>query len=291
MERRRWEGGPGSLAVAGNGHSPVTGIGVLVLGYGGAILDASPNACRLLGRTREKVLVARLDDVLDLCDSGCIAVVLGKSGERGAEIEASLAERIRDEETEKRRFRAAFEMAPVGAAHVAPDGRWLWANERLLKIVGYSREELLARTFQDITHRSDLDVDLEQGKRLLSGEIDAFSMEKRYLHKDGSVVWVALKVSLVRKLSGEADFFTSVVEDITERKLKELVPDPLKPGEMDVLRLVASGRTNRQISRELRYSVGNIKHRVQSILKKLGTGDRNEAVEKAVDIGLVLPPN
>jgi PAS domain S-box-containing protein len=118
----------------------------------------------------------------------------------------------------EQRFRAAFEQAAVGIAHVAPDGRFLRINQKFCDIVGYNRDEMLSGTFQNITHPDDLDADLGHIARLLAGEIPTYSMEKRYRRKDSSLVWVNLTVALVRKDSGAADYFISVVEDITERR-------------------------------------------------------------------------
>jgi PAS domain S-box-containing protein len=125
---------------------------------------------------------------------------------------------LRDSEA---RFRAIFENAAVGIARVAPDGRWLEVNQRLCDIVGYSREELMTKTFADITHPDDLDQDLESVRRMLAGEIDTYLMEKRYFRKDGSVVWVNLTVSLTCKADGSPDYFISIVENITARKHAE----------------------------------------------------------------------
>lgn len=119
------------------------------------------------------------------------------------------------------RFRATFEQAAVGIAHVSPEGRWLRVNQRLCDIVGYTREELLAKSFQDITHQDDLDTDKEQLKRVLSNEISTYNLEKRYLKKGGELIWINLTVSLVRNDRGEPDYFISVVEDISERKAAE----------------------------------------------------------------------
>jgi PAS domain S-box-containing protein len=121
----------------------------------------------------------------------------------------------------EQRFRATFEQAAVGIAHVALDGRWLLVNDRLLEIVGFERDELLARTFQDITHPDDLAADLEQVKRLLTGELQTYGMEKRYLRSDRSFVWVNLTVSLVRHDDGSPAYFISVVEDISRRHRAE----------------------------------------------------------------------
>ncbi|MCP5544244.1 MAG: PAS domain S-box protein [Akkermansiaceae bacterium] len=121
----------------------------------------------------------------------------------------------------ERRFRGTFENAAVGIAHVAPDGTWLRVNHKLCEIVGYSRGELLARSFGDITHPDDLQTDWENARRTLDGEIDSYSSEKRYIHKDGSIRWISLNVSLVRDAAGEPDYFISVMRDIGARKRAE----------------------------------------------------------------------
>jgi len=130
----------------------------------------------------------------------------------------SSAKLIRSEE----QFRSTFEQAAVGIAHVSPLGRFLRINDRFCDIVGYTREEMLARTFQDITHPDDLDADLEHMRQLLGGESLTYSMEKRYLRKDGETVWVNLTVSLLRNRAGDPRWFVSVVEDITKRKTAEV---------------------------------------------------------------------
>lgn len=116
-------------------------------------------------------------------------------------------------------FRATFEQAAVGIAHVGLDGRWLRANRRLCEILGYSRQELLHLGFQDITHPGDLGADLDQVRALLAGKIGSYRMEKRYLRPDGSSVWTLLTVSLLRPSAADAQpYFISVVEDISELK-------------------------------------------------------------------------
>jgi PAS domain S-box-containing protein len=116
-------------------------------------------------------------------------------------------------------FRATFEQAAVGMAHVAPDGTWLRVNQRLCDIVGYDREEMLRLSFQDITHPDDLDTDLAQVRQMLAGEIGRYRMEKRYRCRGGDIVWVDLTVSLVRdEGTGAPLYFISVVEDIDARK-------------------------------------------------------------------------
>jgi len=119
------------------------------------------------------------------------------------------------------RFTTAFELAPIGVALVSPDGHWLKVNGAVCDLVGYSEAELLARTFQDITHPEDLDADLENVRRLLAGEIRTYQMEKRYIHKRGHLVPASLSVSLVRDGQGRPRYFISQIEDITERKQVE----------------------------------------------------------------------
>lgn len=133
--------------------------------------------------------------------------------------ESRLAERsLRESEA---RFRATFEQAAVGIAHVAPSGRFLRINRRFCDIVGYSQEEMLERTFQDITHPEDLDTDLEHVQRLLRGELETYTLEKRYIRKESSPVWVSVTVSLVRNEAGEPGWFVGVVADISQRKMAE----------------------------------------------------------------------
>ena len=118
-------------------------------------------------------------------------------------------------------FQNAFEHAAIGMALVAPDGAWLRVNRSVCDITGYTEAELLQRTFQDITHPEDLDLDLEFVNKMLAGLLDDYRMEKRYLAKNGAIVWVLLSVSLVRDEEGKPRFFISQIQDISERKENE----------------------------------------------------------------------
>ncbi|MDO8248847.1 MAG: PAS domain S-box protein [Rhodoferax sp.] len=134
----------------------------------------------------------------------------------GARTQAEAARR-----DSERRFRATFEQAAVGLSLVAPEGRLLLVNQKLCDIAGYPRDELLSKTFQDITHPDDLDADLSLVRQMLAGEIGTYSLEKRYLRKDGAIAWINLCVALVRRPDGSPDYFISVVEDIQRRKEAE----------------------------------------------------------------------
>jgi len=116
-------------------------------------------------------------------------------------------------------FRDAVEYSAIGIATVGLDGSWITLNKALCDLLGYTQEELLGRTFQDITHPEDLNADLENVGQMLAGKLTHYHMEKRYFHKDGRVIWAILSVSLVRSSDQKPDFFVSQVQDITHRKL------------------------------------------------------------------------
>lgn len=128
---------------------------------------------------------------------------------------------LREGREREARLRGVFDQASVGIALLDQQGRWLQVNGTLCGIVGYSEQELLALDFQAITHPDDLDKDVEQARRVIAGEIPGYQMEKRYLRKDGSVVWIVLHVGRIDATGTSPAYFVSVVEDITERKAAE----------------------------------------------------------------------
>jgi PAS domain S-box-containing protein len=119
------------------------------------------------------------------------------------------------------RFRRFFDQSPLGAAIVSPDFRFLRVNEAFCRITGYSVGEMLSLDFPGITHPEDIAADVAQARRLLAGEIEQYEMEKRYLRKDGAVVWVSLHVRGIRDEGGRFLYFLPLVEDITSRKRAE----------------------------------------------------------------------
>jgi PAS domain S-box-containing protein len=140
----------------------------------------------------------------------------------GTAVDVEDLKRAEDElRKSEARYRATFDNAAVGIAHVDLNGRWLRFNDAVCAITGYSREELVTKTFADITHPDDIDADWAQARQVLAGEIATYSMEKRYLRKDSSIVWVCLTVSLMRDAAGAPQNFISVIEDIGERKQAE----------------------------------------------------------------------
>lgn len=135
-----------------------------------------------------------------------------------------VTERKRAEEAlreSEERFSSAFEFAPIGKALVAPDGRFLKVNYALSNLVGYTKQELLQKTFQEITHPEDLEADLNYVNQMLRKEIDSYQTEKRYIHKSGNIVWALLSVSLVNDSNGEPQYFIAQIQDINQRKKSE----------------------------------------------------------------------
>lgn len=125
------------------------------------------------------------------------------------------AERLAEAEL---RWRLTIDNAPIGIALVGLDGRWLHVNPALCRLVGYREDELLASSFQAITHPDDLDADLTLLAQLVRGEIDHYTLEKRYLHAHGYHVWIRLVVALARRPDGEPLHFIAQIEDVTEQR-------------------------------------------------------------------------
>lgn len=119
------------------------------------------------------------------------------------------------------RFSTSFESAGIGMALVATDGKFLKVNHALCQMVGYTTEEMMERTFQDLTHPEDLEADLALLEKALRGELDSYQMEKRYFHRSGAVVSALLSVSLVRDSRRQPLHFTSQIQDVTQRKKLE----------------------------------------------------------------------
>ncbi|GHD90122.1 diguanylate cyclase [Pseudocitrobacter faecalis] len=121
------------------------------------------------------------------------------------------------------RFRNAMEHSAIGMALVGTEGQWLQVNKSLCQFLGYSPDELREMTFQELTLAEDLDSDLNQRDSLLRGEINTYTMEKRYYTRQGEVVWALLAVSLVRNPDSTPLYFIAQIEDINELKKTEQV--------------------------------------------------------------------
>ena len=133
---------------------------------------------------------------------------------RTRDLETSIAA-LKESEN---RFRTTFELAGTGIVQGSLDGRFTRMNRRFCQIVGYTPDELLDLGFQDLTHPDDLEDEMVMLRSIIDGEVDTYAMEKRYLRKDSTVVWVNLVVTVVRDETGAPDHFIGVIDDITERR-------------------------------------------------------------------------
>jgi PAS domain S-box-containing protein len=121
--------------------------------------------------------------------------------------------------------RAAMDKAPIGKALVRPDGRFIRVNPALCRMLGYLERELLATDFHAVTHPEDVAADRANLRALLDGKVVSYQLEKRYLHRDGRVIWTLLSVSLVRNEDGAVDFLVAQMQDISDRKAAERMKD------------------------------------------------------------------
>ena len=119
------------------------------------------------------------------------------------------------------RLRSYFQFPIVGMAITSLDKSWLEVNSALCDMLGYSQQEMRGMTWSQLTHPDDMDADVAQFSRVLAGEIDTYAMEKRFIHKNGQIIWTALSVSCVRKPDGSLDYTMALLQNITERKRAE----------------------------------------------------------------------
>ncbi len=116
------------------------------------------------------------------------------------------------------KFAKSFNHSAIGMAIVSIKGECKNVNEALCRMLGYSKETLLQKTFQDITHPDDLEKDILLVKKMLNREIETYQLEKRYIHKNGTHIWALLNVALVWNSNNEPQFFVSQIQEITEIK-------------------------------------------------------------------------
>ena len=135
-----------------------------------------------------------------------------------------IADLKRTEETlraSEARFRSYFELPLVGIALTGPDKRWWEVNDRLCELLGYRRSQLLRLSWAELTYPEDLAADLAHFERVMSRRVDGYSLEKRFLRQDGSLLYASVSTRCVRRANGVVDYFVTVVQDITERKQAE----------------------------------------------------------------------
>ena len=121
----------------------------------------------------------------------------------------------------RERFATTCEQAPVGIAHQTLDGRWLWVNQRFCEVLGWPREELLDRTLESISHPDDLAASREFAENVRAGSHPEYTIERRYIRKDGGSVWASRTVSLVHDAAGRPSYLVTFLHDISAQKRVE----------------------------------------------------------------------
>ncbi len=144
--------------------------------------------------------------------------------QRVEELEQSESEWKKEKEELKKSeslFRSYFDLPLYGIAITSPEKGWIQVNDRICSIMGYSRDEIVCKTWSEMTYPDDLAAEAEQFSRVLSGKIDQYNMCKRFIRKDGEVIWTNLSVGCVRNSDSSVDHMVAMVEDITSVKLAE----------------------------------------------------------------------
>ncbi|HSQ03211.1 MAG TPA: PAS domain S-box protein, partial [Burkholderiales bacterium] len=221
----------------------------------GRILLVNPELCRMLGLPEHALLGASLFSRIHEDDrsraASCLKRLVARdvetavedlrfTHENGAPVWVSLSlsvvrddtgvpqycfavvEGIAQRVSAEERFRSTFNQAAVGILHTQPDGGPIsHANQRFTEMLGYTRDELKTKTVNDLTFPEDRGHDRERRLKLLRGEISHYNSERRFVRKDGSVLWAARTVSAARDASSGDVYFIQVIQDISERKQAE----------------------------------------------------------------------
>ena len=225
---------------------------ILVTDLQGNFTDVNSSLCKMLAYTREELLRMNISALIDADDLSQRPIVLSwpapgthlfnerrviaKDGTiRDVEAnlkqvdENSIMAIVRDvtelREAQKQiqiseaKFRGAFEFSAIGMTMVSLEGKWLQVNREFCNIVGYTEAELIGRRFQDITAPEDLGTNEDLFSKATRGEIETYRLEKRYIHRNGSIVWANLNVAIIKDEDGEPLYCVSQIEDITNEKL------------------------------------------------------------------------
>jgi two-component system sensor histidine kinase EvgS len=181
-------------------------------------------------------------------------------------IEAELQE-------SENKFRSIFEQAALGVARVSLDGTWLEVNNKLCFIVGYSQQELLSKTSQNLTHLEDLTMEKFAIRRLINDVIKNYTTEKRYYNRSGNIVWVNLTMSLVRDINNQPDYFIYIIEDISRQKNDEALQLSLTEQLHQAQKVAAIGNLAGEISHDFNNMLAIIQGQAEMAMSELEPND------------------
>jgi PAS domain S-box-containing protein len=227
---------------------------IMILDFNGNFLDVNRSFCEAFGYSKEELVDLKIEDLIEP-DQIKARPIVYREIRRGdhvlsdrlmmrkdktiIEVEANvrkldasqmlviardvtkLREAQRRTALSEATFRGAFEYSAIGMALVSREKVWMRVNKELSYILGYSEEELLQMTVTDVTHPDDREQDDEMILQVLANKIETFQREKRYIHKNGNIIWATLNVSAVKDKDDQPLFFVSQIEDITSKKQAE----------------------------------------------------------------------
>ncbi|MBU1013653.1 MAG: PAS domain S-box protein [Bacteroidetes bacterium] len=162
---------------------------------------------------------------LDISFEGCIGYYPDGSFRQTYCVFQDITERKLIEKTlqeSETNYKNLFDQSPAGSVIVGLDKRFVKCNKAFCNFLGYNESELIGKTIAEITHPDDIEIGMAEMKQILEGKIKTVSLEKRYLHKNGSSLWGQVVISIVRDTTNKPLYFLPIIEDITERKLVEI---------------------------------------------------------------------
>jgi two-component system, cell cycle sensor histidine kinase and response regulator CckA len=181
----------------------------------------------------------------------------------------------------EQQMRFTFDDAPIGAAVIGLDGRAIRVNSELCRMTGYTREEMEGKSFQDLTHPDDVDMTRAQYDQLIQGKLDQYQMDKRYVCKDGSGLWVSLSVRLVRDRDSQPLYALAMMEDISDRREAQAALRKQEAQMRNATKMEAIGRLAGGIAHDFNNQLTVVKGYAEMLLRELDPdGSQHESVEE-----------
>ncbi len=178
-------------------------------------------------------------------------------------------------QTSEQRFKRYFELGLVGMAITSLEKNWVEFNDTLCDMLGYSRDEFSSKTWTDLTHPDDLDADLTEFNRVLSGEIDGYTLEKRFIQKNGGIVYAEISAKTVYKSDGSIDYFVALVHDLTAKKEAEKEAAQQRERLAHLVRVQTLGEMSTGIAHEVNQPLAAIQSYTQACQQYVKRGLSN----------------